>query len=167
MEPEKFGRSVGIGVRVAGRMLRDRANRVGQPAAAPPAPQNPPPRNVSILPPQQPKAARPQPPVSNLHEATRKAGKAGGAAARGAKRFGEALWGPLVHAGGVLWLEITGMFFALFALFFGQSTYRVRGAWKGGPEHAHLLLYAALTAVFIWFSVSSFLRARRKGKRKR
>jgi hypothetical protein len=166
MEPEKLGRSLGIGVRVAGRMLRDRANQMSQPA--PPPPQNPPQRNVSTEPPRQrQKTSRTESSVSGLHQATRKAAKVSGKAARGAKRFGEAIWGPLLHAGGLLWLEITGLFFALFALFFGQNMYRVRGAWRGGPEHAHLLLYAALTAVFIWFSVSSFLRAHRKSKRKR
>jgi hypothetical protein len=64
-----------------------------------------------------------------------------------------------------LWLEITGLFFALFAVFFGQSVYRVRTAWRHGPEHAHLLLYAALAVAFAWFSASSFLRAYRKSKR--
>jgi hypothetical protein len=65
----------------------------------------------------------------------------------------------------VLWLEITGLFFALFALFFVQSVYRVRTAWRQGPEHTHLLLYVFLAAVFGWFSFSSFTRAFRKSKR--
>lgn len=166
MEPEKLGRTLGIGVRVAGRILRDRANQMSQPGSA--SAQTPPPRNVSTQPAQQRQtASRTQSTVSSLHQATKKAGKASGKAARGAKRFGEAIWGPLLHAGSVLWLEITGLFFALFALFFGQNMYRVRGAWRGGPEHAHLLLYTALTVAFIWFSVSSFLRAHRKSTRKR
>jgi hypothetical protein len=84
---------------------------------------------------------------------------------RGAKAFGNALWTPFGHAGGVLWLEITGLFFALFTLFFVQSAYRVRGDWKAGPEHAHLVLYALLGMAFAWFSGSSFLRAYRKSKR--
>ncbi len=86
-------------------------------------------------------------------------------AKRGAKAFGRALWDPFSHAGGVLWLEITGLFFALFTVFFVQSVYRVRAAWRQGPEHAHLLLYAALAAGFAWFSFSSFGRAYRKSKR--
>ena len=86
-------------------------------------------------------------------------------AKRGAKAFGQALLGPFTHAGSVLWLEITGLFFALFALFFVQSVYRVHTAWRQGPEHSHLLLYCALAFVFAWFSVSSFIRAYRKSKR--
>jgi hypothetical protein len=64
-----------------------------------------------------------------------------------------------------LWLEITGLFFAFFALFFAQNIYRVRAAWKHGPDHNHLLLYLLLAVVFTWFSASSFLRAYRKSQR--
>jgi hypothetical protein len=85
----------------------------------------------------------------------------------GARRFGQAVWGPLTHASSVLWLEVTGLFFALFALFFAQNLYRVRGAWKQGPEHSHFLLYCAITLLFCWFSSSSFLRAYKKNKRSR
>jgi hypothetical protein len=83
---------------------------------------------------------------------------------RGAKAFGRALLGPFTHAGGILWLEITGLFFALFALFFVQSVYRVLTAWRQGADHALLPLYAALAIAFAWFSVSSFARAYRKSK---
>ena len=86
-------------------------------------------------------------------------------AKRGAKAFGQAFLGPFTHAGSILWLEITGLFFALFALFFVQNVYRVRGSWDQGPEHTHLLLYIALAVGFAWFSVSSFTRAYRKSKR--
>jgi hypothetical protein len=91
-------------------------------------------------------------------------GKLAGAK-RGAKAFGQAFLGPFTHAGSILWLEITGLFFALFALFFVQNAYRVRTSWWQGPEHVHLLLYAALAIGFAWFSLSSFLRAYRKSKR--
>ena len=57
------------------------------------------------------------------------------------------------------------MFFALFALFFFQSVYRVRNAWQHGSDHAHLVLYVLLAAVFTWFSISSFTRAYRKSRR--
>jgi hypothetical protein len=146
MEPKKVGRTLGIGVRVASNMLRQ---RVEQAAAARPAPveaQNGRP------------AAPPSPLSSTLSHKT-------ATAKRGAKAFGKAFLGPFTHAGSILWLEITGLFFALFAVFFVQSVYRVRGAWRHGPEHAHLLLYCALAAGFAWFSVSSFLRAYRKSRR--
>jgi hypothetical protein len=168
MEPEKLGRTLGIGVRVAGNILRDRASRIGQ-QSAPPAQPPPSANNVRTRgeTPSTGGASRVEAAVAGLRGAAQKTEKARGAAARGAKRFGEALWGPLLHAGNVLWLEITGLFFALFAIFFAQNVYRVRGAWKGGPEHTQLLLYVALTALFVWFSVTSFVRARRKGRKPR
>jgi hypothetical protein len=148
MEPKKVGRTLGIGVRVASNMLRERVERAaasaptsatgnGRPAATPAS-----------------TAGRPVP-----------VGNRVAAAKRGAKAFGQALLGPFTHVGGVLWLEITGLFFALFALFFVQSVYRVHTAWRQGPEHTHLLLYCAMAFLFAWFSVSSFANAYRKSKR--
>lgn len=147
MEPKKVGRTLGIGVRVASNMLRERVERASAAHSGPAEAANGRP------------AAPPQPRAS-IKLNSKVAG-----AKRGAKAFGQAFLGPFTHAGSILWLEITGLFFALFALFFVQSVYRVRTHWAQGPEHAHLLLYAALAVGFAWFSVSSFLRAYRKSKR--
>jgi hypothetical protein len=139
MEPRRVGRTLGIGVRVASNMLRDRMERA---------------------------AARPEPVTPSIRVPQgNQAGKGASSVKRGVKAFGQGVWAPFSHAGGVLWLEITGLFFALFTIFFVQSAYRVRGSWKGGPEHAHLLLYGLLGLGFAWFSFSSFLRAYRKSKR--
>jgi hypothetical protein len=139
MEPKRVGRTLGIGVRVASNMLRDRVERA---------------------------AAHPRPVTSSIPvRPDRDLGNRVGSVKRGAKAFVQALWTPFGHAGGILWLEITGLFFALFTLFFVQSAYRVRGAWRAGPEHAHLLLYVVLGFGFAWFSGSSFLRAYRKSQR--
>jgi hypothetical protein len=148
MEPKKVGRTLGIGVRVASNMLRQ---RVEQATAAHPGPAEA--ANGRPAAPPRPAPVRPN---LSSRAATAK---------RGAKAFGQALLGPFTHAGSVLWLEITGLFFALFALFFVQSIYRARTAWRQGPEHTHLLLYVLLAAIFVWFSVSSFTRAYRKSKR--
>jgi hypothetical protein len=148
MEPKKVGRTLGIGVRVASNMLRQ---RVEQAAAAHPGPAEA--ANGRAAAPPRPAPVRPN---LSSRAATAK---------RGAKAFGQALLGPFTHAGSVLWLEITGLFFALFALFFVQSVYRVRSAWRQGAEHTHLLLYVLLAGIFVWFSVSSFTRAYRKSKR--
>src|ERR1700761_4032127 len=129
MEPRRVGRTLGIGVRVASNMLRDRVER----AAAHPRPVT---------------SSIPVPPAKHM-------GNRVVSVKRGVKAFGQALWTPFGHAGGILWLEITGMFFALFALFFVQSAYRVRSDWRTGPEHIHLILYLVLVAGFAWFSASS------------
>jgi hypothetical protein len=147
MEPKKVGRTLGIGLRVASNMVRERVERASAPVPSPSTAGNGSPKPT-------PTASR-SVPVSH-RVATAK---------RVAKAFGQALLGPFTHAGGVLWLEITGLFFALFALFFVQSIYRVRTAWRTGPEHTHLLLYVAMAFIFAWFSASSFARAYRKSKR--
>lgn len=67
---------------------------------------------------------------------------------------------PFAHATGVLTLEITGVFFALFTLFFVEHAWL---AYKGpGWRDAHFAVYAALATLFAWFAMSSFWRARRK-----
>ena len=147
MEPKKVGRTLGIGVRVASNMVRERVERAAAANSAPVEAANG-------------RPAAPSPPRASIKMDSKVAD-----AKRGAKAFGRAFLGPFTHAGSILWLEITGLFFALFALFFVQSVYRVRGSWWQGPEHVHLLLYVALSVGFAWFSVSSFARAYRKGKR--
>jgi hypothetical protein len=147
MEPKKVGRTLGIGVRVASNMLRERVERAAASSPATSTSENGP------------------PPASTFKRSAVPMNSRVKNAKRGAKAFGQALLGPFTHAGSVLWLEITGLFFALFALFFVQSIYRVRTAWREGPEHTHLLLYVAMAFIFAWFSVSSFARAYRKSRR--
>jgi hypothetical protein len=89
---------------------------------------------------------------------------------REGKRFGEAVWGPFVRLSGVVWLEVSGVFFGIFALFAGLAVWRLRGAWRlavangAGNEGAHRSFEGAVVmlAVFGYFCASSFLRARRR-----
>jgi hypothetical protein len=82
---------------------------------------------------------------------------------RGSKRFGEAVWGPFVRLSGVLWLEVSGFFFGLFALFFLGAVIRLRGQWHtGSAERQQLVGAVAMLALFGYFCVSNFVRARRR-----
>jgi hypothetical protein len=147
MEPNRFGRKLGIGVRVASRMVKERAAQANNAAAS--TPQAAPP----------PRPATPPPaPKKNLVEPARRVGE-------GTRRFGQAFLGPLKHVSATLWLEITGLFFALFALFFGQSAWNTRTSALHGPHHAEFLLYAVVTLIFLYFCVSSFVKAARRGRR--
>jgi len=149
MEPKKVGRTLGIGVRVASNMLRERVEQAAaqRSATSSSGEAGSGPRRI------------PDPvPIG------RKLGSHAANTRRGIRAFLQALLAPFTHAGAILWLEITGLFFALFAIFFVQSAYRLRTAWSQGAEHAHMLLYAILAIGFTWFSASSFLRARRKTK---
>ena len=61
----------------------------------------------------------------------------------------------------MLWHEVTGVFFALFTLFFAQGAWRVHADYKQGAEHQHFLLYLSMTALFTYFTISAFVRSRR------
>jgi hypothetical protein len=90
--------------------------------------------------------------------------------ARGGKRFGEAVWGPFVKLSGVLWLEFTGVFFGIFALFAATGAWKLRGdlheTMANHDAHMHFLLSAGMAVVFGYFFVSSFVRASRRSRRR-
>lgn len=77
---------------------------------------------------------------------------------QGSRNFGLSLWKPFAHASRTLWLEMTGLFFAIFTLFFAGNLWRLRASWLSGPSHNRFILYAVITAIFLYFAVSSFLR---------
>ena len=162
MEPIVFGRRVGTGVRLAGAHLRGLARAsAAQPASSAAAP---PQASRGVPGPSRFAGGGTAGPVSAAVKAraienkTRAVGQA-------SKRFGEAIWGPFVHASSVLWLEVTGLFFGIFALFFAQSVYRMRAEYRSGPEHGKFLVYAGLMVLFVYFTLSSFFRSYRKGRR--
>jgi hypothetical protein len=88
---------------------------------------------------------------------------------RGSKRFGEAVWKPFVKLSGVLWLELTGVFFGLFAFFGAGWAWKLRGDMHetatNHDAHTHFLICVTLAVVFGYFLVSSFVRASRRGRR--
>ena len=88
MEPKKVGRTLGIGVRVASNMLRERVERAA--ASSPPTST----------------AENGPPPASTPRRSVVPVGSRVKNAKRGAKAFGQALLGPFTHAGSVLWLEV-------------------------------------------------------------
>jgi hypothetical protein len=147
-------------VRVAGKMLRQRAAASSRPAGFAPAAraaQAASGRAVGGFTSAGAGPRRVQP--KNFVEPARRV-------AQGTRRFGQAFWGPLAHTGATLWLEITGLFFALFALFFAQNVIRVRSDYAHGPEHTHFILYLVLMLAFCWFCFTSFHKAYKRGKRK-
>lgn len=142
MRPGTLGRALGIGARLATQRIL--------PAAPPPA-----------TPAQQRLASESR--VRQGQSIGRQTRNVG----RGSRNFGRALWNPFAHASSILWLEITGMFFAMFALLFAQHLWTIRTAWRFGPEHAHFLTYTGFTLLFTYFAASSFLRARARTRRAR
>lgn len=75
----------------------------------------------------------------------------------------------LRHFSGVahqLWLEITGFAFLVFAAAGGYAMVREYNAYHAGKgTSSHLALAAGFTALFAWFGVTSFWRARARSRR--
>ena len=90
--------------------------------------------------------------------AVRSAGRASGSVARGVGAFLK----PFGRVGGSVFLEVVGVFFLLFVLVFGQMAWRARLSYAHGPDHSRFLAAAVITAVFLYLSVSSFWRARKR-----
>ncbi len=135
MKPEKFGRVLGVGFRVAGRLA------AGHLAAQRSATQAHP--------------ATPPPTVPDAARAAKLLGKATGRGLGGFLR-------PFRRVGGILWLEVTGFFFGLFAVYFGVDGWRVRSSIFHGPEHRHWIISAIAASLFLYLCLSAFWRARRR-----
>ncbi len=153
MDRVRFGKALGIGTRDAARALLKAAD-----AATSPNP-NPAPR-----------ANTPAEIGRNAAQATartaREVRSRTEGVKRGGKRFGEAVWGPVVRASSVLWLEVTGVFFGLFALTAGIEVFKHHADLQvTGAPRQHVLFAIAMLVVFGWFTVSSFVNASRRGRR--
>jgi hypothetical protein len=129
---------LGVGLRVAGRVAGERLAATTQtPSFAP---------KTAVG------------PVANQRAAGQVAGRTTGGLARGVSGFLR----PFRRVGGILWLEITGVFFLLPVVAFAPKLWAVRASWAQGPDHGRFLVTAALMTVFLYLSVTSFWRARRR-----
>jgi hypothetical protein len=138
MKPHSIGRALGIGMRVAGRIASQRVAAGAQAAANAPAR-----------------------PAANAAQ-SRGAGQVAGKVTRGLARGVGGFLRPFGRVGGILWLEITGVFFFLPVVVFAPILWRTRASYLHGPDHKTFLLTAAIMAVFLYLSVSSFWRTRKR-----
>ena len=72
---------------------------------------------------------------------------------------------PFRRVGGILWLEVTGVFFLLPVFVFAPSLWREIQAYPHNGDHRTLWVTAGVVAVFLYLGVSSFWRAHRRSKR--
>ena len=159
MDRVRLGRVLGAGARNA---MRTAAQAVD--AATAPSPQPSAPQPSAPPPPSRPAAAQqrpvtPQPTVISRQTTQR--------VSNASKNFATGAFAPLRRLSGVLWLEIMGSFFGLFALTFAASLWRIRSqvAYSASrSDHQHFLVYTAMMLMFAYFCVSSFLRARRRDR---
>jgi len=140
MKPHSIGRALGIGLRVAGRIAGQRISAGAQAASS------------------APQIQQSADPAVQSRAAGRTAGKASRSVTRGVGGFLR----PFRRVGGILWLEVTGVFFFLFVLVFGMALWRSKPNHLEGPYDRTFLASAVLLLVFLYLGVSSFWRARRK-----
>ena len=155
MNANEFGKRLGIGVRVAGRIAQQRAQEREVQAARSAASAQGGSQPQGVV---EPPARGFVPSANDIREAREKTHKITRAAGRGVGGFLR----PFTRVGGILWLEVTGFFFGLFALYFAQDLWRTHMSYASGPQHQRFLIAAAMTLVFGYLSVSAFWRARRK-----
>ena len=71
---------------------------------------------------------------------------------------------PFRRVGGILWLEVTGVFFLLPVLVFAPYLWRAIVAYPHSSDHKTLWATAIVIAVFLYLGVSSFWRAGRRSR---
>jgi len=153
MNPNEFGRRLGIGVRIAGRIAQQRAQSQPRDVASASAPRGP-----ANLPPVAAAEAPRRTPALKAAELGKRTRNVSRAAGRGVGGFLR----PFGRVGGILWLEVTGFFFGLFAVYFAQDMWRTHTSYMVGPQHQRFLVAAGLTLVFGYLCASAFWRARRR-----
>jgi hypothetical protein len=139
MKPQTIGRTLGIGLRVAGRVVGQTVTAGAKAAASAP------PQTQSLQ-----------------GEVSHAAGRAAGQASRGIARGVGGFLRPFRRIGGILLLEVTGTFFLLFAVVSATFLWKNRASYAEGPAHRQFVAGAAMLLVFLYLTVSSFWRARRK-----
>lgn len=142
MRPQTIGRALGIGMRVAGRMVGQRIAESAQSAAT-----------------AQSQVARNTPVQTGGSERPRAQARVqNGGIVKGVGGFLR----PFGRVGRIVLLEVTGVFFLLPVVAFTPNLWRMRGDWAHGPEHKMFLITAGVMLLFLYLGVSSFWRARRK-----
>lgn len=137
MRPQTIGRALGVGLRLAGRMA---GHYVAGPA-----------------------------PIRTAGAAgiagggsARNSGQAAGRVAAQATRGVGGFLKPFRRVGGIVWLEVTGLFFLLPVLVFAPKLWQMRADWASGPDHRTFVASAIVVVVFLYLGTTSFWRAHRR-----
>jgi len=151
MDRVRFGRALGSGARESAKALA----RAAEAAFAP-----------------EPHAARQDAETAartsrpSRTEPTRRLNNLRAGFQRGSRSFGESTFKPIAKASSVLWFEFTGSFFGLFALALAIETWKHRSELRPRVILAgHAWLAPAMMLVFLYFTISSFVRASRRNRR--
>lgn len=151
MDRVRFGRALGSGARETAKALARAADAAlaSDPRAA-----------------RQARASNAAPPRTSRTERERSVNDLRSGVQRGSRRFGASTFKPIAKASSVLWFEFTGSFFGLFALALAVETWKHRAELRPGVLfNGHVWLAPAMMLVFLYFTISSFIRASRRNRR--
>ena len=151
MDRVRFGRALGVGARAAAKSMLNAAEAAAAPSPSASTPHSRPAAKT----PDRPVASRIQIPDAKVVK-------------NQAHNLKRSVWSPFAKFSTVLWLEVTGLFFGIFALVTGEEVWKWHAAVHlppTAPAAQRLYLYAALFVLFGYFTVSSFVRARRRQRR--
>ena len=169
MDAVRFGRALGFGARQAAKTViraadAARAENPSQPQATPRPAATVRTASAPVI---DNRRATPQsrqtPPASTPSQHRARPPAPNSALREGLGRFRDSAVEPVVRLSAVLWLEVMGAVFALFALAAANGLWRLRAERHAALTHpfAHgtVLGTAAIFLLFAYFSISSFVRA--------
>jgi hypothetical protein len=151
MDRVKFGRALGYGARHAAKTVVQAVDAATTPDPTPGKPPSPPRQGAA------PFGARAGAGLRRIPDA--QTVKAAGEQAK------SSLVTPVVRFSSVLWLQLTGVFFALVAVTMAMAAWKARAGLHSAPNSygaMKVYAYVAVCALFAYFTVSSFVRAARK-----
>ncbi len=154
MDKVRFGRALGYGARHAAKSLMAAADAATSPEPARPSGTPGPGAAGRAASPGTPRAAAAVTPRATTQNAARVV-NAGRKATKG-------VLAPVRKATSVVWLQVTGSFFALLAFGIGRGLWKVRDGYHAtaftGPW-IEVWVLTAMTAVLVYFCLSNFVRA--------
>jgi hypothetical protein len=169
MDSVRFGRALGVGARAAAKTLVTAVDAATSPnpsaarekqSAEVPAPASPSAVAASKV---EPSGVRQQ-----AARTTAQVRQTGQGLKEGSKQFRKSVSGPLARLSGALWLELTGVFFGIFAVFAVGGAWKMRAALhETSANHdatMRFLIAVGMAALFGYFCVSSFVKANRRAK---
>jgi hypothetical protein len=144
MDRVRFGRALGYGARHAAKTLMKAADAASTPSRT------------------RTEAGKPAAQASRVAERVVQTQRTVAATTQHAGRLGRSVWTPVARFSSVVWLQVTGLFFALIAMFLAQGAWKERAAWHlplGSHAATKFYVLVVAFAAFAYFSVSNFVRA--------
>jgi hypothetical protein len=157
-----IGRVLGVGVRVAGHMAGRLLEGPAQPAAAARQAVQAPRVDGTRVDGNRSNNGQNRAGANAAAHATVQAGPSLGQARRSVTRGVGGFFRPFRRLGGILWLEVTGVFFLLPAVVFAPPLWRDIAAYRHTSDHRALWVTGAIVVLFLYLGVSSFWRAHRR-----